>query len=255
MKNLFKKRPAFVAYLTAGQRGLNFTKEAAIALAKGGVDLLEIGVPFSDPIADGPVIAQAMNEALSYPITLHSILNTIHEIKQVKNIPIVLFTYFNPLFKTGITKIMKEAKQAGVDAILTVDCPLEESSEYFSCAKSASMDTIGLISPSTEPERILKICQSDPAFLYYICRNGITGVKDSLPEDYLKKIAQIKSLSIIPVIAGFGISTKEMASSALECADGFVVGSLFVKAIADGISPLALQQLAINLDPREETLL
>ena len=128
MKKLFKKRPAFVAYLTAGQRGLSFTKETAIALAEGGVDLLEIGVPYSDPIADGPIIAQAMNEALSRPITLPDILNTIHEIKQLNNIPIVLFTYFNPLFKAGMSKIMKEAKQAGVDAILTVDCPLEESS-------------------------------------------------------------------------------------------------------------------------------
>lgn len=251
MKNLFIQRPAFVAYLTAGQRGLDFTKESAIALADGGVDLLEIGVPFSDPIADGPVIAQAMNDALSYSITLHSILETIYSIKQTMHIPIVLFTYFNPLFKTGIAKIMKEAKQAGVDAILTVDCPLEESAEYFSGAKSASMDTIGLISPSTEPERILKICQSEPAFLYYVCRNGTTGVKDSLPEDYVKNIAQIKSLSKIPVIAGFGISTKKMASSALECADGFVVGSLFVKAISDGMSPLELQQLASSLDPRE----
>jgi tryptophan synthase alpha chain len=154
-----------------------------------------------------------------------------------------------------MAKIMKEAKQAGVDAILTIDCPLEESSEYFSCAKDASMSTIGLLSPSTEPERIIKICQSDPAFLYYVCRNGTTGVKDSLPEDYVGKIEQIKSLSNIPVVAGFGISTKEMASSAIGCADGFVVGSLFVKAISEGISPSGLQQLAFNLDPRERILI
>ncbi len=251
MKHLFNKRPAFVAYLTAGQKSLNFTKEAAIALADGGVDLLEIGVPFSDPIADGPVIAQAMNEALSHSVRLHSVLDIIHEIKQVRNIPIVLFTYFNPLFKTGIDNLMNEAKQAGIDAILTVDLPLEESSDYFSSAKNAAIDIISLISPSTEPERILKICENHPAILYYVCRNGITGLKDNLPSDYVDKLSQIKSITKIPIISGFGISTKKMASSVLRCADGFVVGSLFVKAISEGASPLALQQLAINLDPRE----
>ena len=187
IQNLFTKHPAYIAYLTAGQRGLDFTEVAAIALVNAGVDVLEIGVPFSDPIADGPVIAQAMNEALSHNITISNILDTIHNIKMIKNIPIVLFTYFNPLFKAGISKIIKEAKLAGVDAILTVDLPLEESSDYFYRAKEANLSTIGLISPSTPPERIVQICEIDPSFLYYICRNGITGVKDNLPDDFADK--------------------------------------------------------------------
>jgi len=277
-KQIFNNRQAFVGYITAGHRGIAYTEQAACALVEGGVDILEIGIPFSDPIADGPIIQAAMKEALKgsvevrgeasvevlgeVPITIDSVLKAIRNIKKQTNVPIVLFSYFNPLLSMGLDKALYEAADAGVDGILVVDLPIEESREepreesreesnnYFEKCLSNNLAPICLLSPSTDKNRIKEISKHANAFLYYVCRNGTTGIKDALPNDYVEKIKTIKSLSSQPVVSGFGIGNKTLAAQALKHADGFVVGSAFVSAISNGASPSDLKNLAIEIDPR-----
>lgn len=255
IKDCFNKGSVFIAYITAGQGGLKLTKEAAIALVDGGVDILEIGVPFSDPVADGSVIQRAMNEALSLNVTISSVLDIIKQIKKVVDVPIVLFTYLNPLLKMGLNNVCVRAKSAGVDGILVVDLPLEESEEYYKSCAAVGIEPVCIIAPSTPIERIRRINQHCNSFLYYVCRNGTTGIKNDLPDNYAEKINRIKAVSSNPVVAGFGISSKHLAALALSQADGFVVGSLFVKAIEAGATPEKLKKLAIKVNPKHEVIL
>lgn len=250
LKEQFNRGPAFIAYITAGQRGLKYSKQAAIALVKGGVDILEIGVPFSDPVADGPVIQRAMNDALASGTNITSVLAMIKEIKAIHDVPIVLFTYYNPLLRVGIKQILTRAKKAGVDGVLVVDLPLEESAMYFECCATVGIEPICIISPSTSEQRLQLISKQCNSFLYYVCRNGTTGVRDNLPANYSKKMQRIKQIAQKPVVAGFGISNQKLAQLALASADGFVVGSLFVEAIEKGATPDELMTLATAIDPR-----
>lgn len=248
--NVFKSRKAFIGYLTAGQGGLDYTEQAAIALVKGGVDILEVGVPFSDPIADGSAIQMAMNDALQRQYRLYDVFKSIDKIKKQCDVPIVLFTYFNPLLSFGLDKAIQEASNIGIDGVLVVDIPLEESSDYFATCATYGLDPIGLISPSTDNNRLLEINKHCHSFLYYVCRNGTTGVKSNLPDDYIKKITNIKANTKTPVVCGFGIGDKKQAKQVLQHADGFVVGSAFVNAIAQSATPSQLHKLATNIDPR-----
>ncbi len=246
----FKNNQAFIAYLTAGQRGLNYTEEAAHALVEGGVDILEIGVPFSDPVADGPTIQAAMQDALTHNVTLIDVLTVIKRIKQACKIPIVLFTYYNPLFKLGMAHALENAKAAGVDGILVVDLPLEESKPYYEQCSHHGILPIGLISPSTNVSRIQLMSQRTFGFLYYVARNDTTGVKHSLPNGFEKNIQRIKNVTTQPVVAGFGIGERTLAQRALNAADGFVVGSAIINAITAGAPPTELTTLACQIDPR-----
>ena len=253
MKNfemIFKSRKAFIGYITAGQGGLDYTEQAAIALVDGGVDILEIGVPFSDPTADGPVIQQAMSDALQIGLNLQDIFKIISTIKYMRDVPIVLFSYFNPLLSIGLDKALQEAYDAGVNGILIVDIPFEESSDYFKKCLAYSLEPIGLISPSTDNQRISEIGSNCNSFLYYVCRNGTTGVKSNIPDDYIQKITNVKSHTSQPVVCGFGIGNKILAKQVLKHADGFVVGSAFVNAISQGATPKDLKNIATEIDPR-----
>ncbi|MCH9757376.1 MAG: tryptophan synthase subunit alpha [Gammaproteobacteria bacterium] len=249
-KTVFHDRKAFIAYITAGHGGMDYTEAAARALVAGGVDILEIGLPFSDPMADGPTIQLAMQETLKTPVRFDAVLKMIERIKKQTKTPIVLFSYLNPLLKIGLNQALKAASYAGVDGLLVVDLPLEASNDYFKACARYQLQPIGLVAPSTPAERIKRISQTTNAFLYYVCRNGTTGMKNALPSDYSEKICQIKSLTDIPVVSGFGIGSKALAAEALQPADGFVVGSRFVHAISSGASPCDLKQLAHQIDPR-----
>jgi len=233
----------FVAYITAGDGGIQKSLDYALALIDGGVTMLEIGVPFSDPIADGPVIQRAMTRALQSHTTLKDILYLAQEIRKYSPIPLILFSYLNPLLSAQNTDFFTQAKLAGINNILIVDCPMEESNLLH------NLNSIYVITPNTSPERIRVLDQSGRGFLYYACRKGTTGIKTGLPDDFAERIKLIKSHAKLPVITGFGISTREMAAQVLEHADGFVVGSLFVKAIEDGMTPDELSRLARNLKP------
>ncbi len=220
----FQNKKAFVGYLTAGDAG----KKEFLELVRLGVNVLEVGIPFSDPVADGPVIQQAMNRALQKGTTPEVALEIIREIRKETDVAILIFTYLNPIQK-DLASFMLRAKEAGADGMLIIDLPLEESSEYRRLCQELDLAPIFVIAPSTPLERIDAIAKVGKGFLYYACRKGTTGVRAGLPEDLEEKIAQIRSKSDLPIAVGFGISKRKEADEILKIADGFVVGSYFVE--------------------------
>ncbi|MFZ4116755.1 MAG: tryptophan synthase subunit alpha [Chthoniobacterales bacterium] len=244
---LFEREKANLAYLTVGDGGVERTIEVALALIKGGVNLLELGVPFSDPIADGPVIQQASARALQAGVTMCEVLYVASEIRKKSDIPIILFSYYNPIlaaWNQPNVDFLVEAKRAGVDGILIVDLPWEESHELRVAMAMYDLAFISVITPSTPLERIMAIDQEAHGFLYYACRKGTTGIQSGLPTDFSKKIKKIKSCVHLPMVVGFGISDALTAQRVLEEADGVVVGSFFVQAVAKGKTPNKLTLLA-----------
>lgn len=220
----FANKDAFVGYLTAGDAG----KKEFLELVQMGVNVLEIGIPFSDPVADGPVIQKAMERALKKGTTPEKVLHLVQELRKETETAMILFTYLNPI-QRDLKGFLTKAKQAGADGILIVDLPIEEGKEYRTLCEEIGLEPIFVIAPSTPPERIHEISQMAKGFLYYACRKGTTGARTGLPEDLGDKIAQIREKSDLPIAVGFGISTREMADAVLKLADGFVVGSHFVE--------------------------
>lgn len=252
-KNTFKNK-AFVGYLTAGDGGLENSLMAMHALVAGGVDILEIGVPFSDPIADGPTIQAASARALKSNITIENILQLISRFKNESEseIPIILFSYYNPIYqaKQNNPNFYADLKAHGVDGCLIVDLPLEEMDYHYHACINHQIDPIFLISPSTPMPRIQMIASKARGMLYYVCRKGTTGIKNDLPNDFKKRLTDIQSITKLPVVVGFGVSNRNMTKTICEYADGFVVGSLFVNAIAAGFNCEQLIALTKSLDPR-----
>jgi tryptophan synthase alpha chain len=249
IEKLFAANSAFVGYLTAGDGGIECTLQAALALLAGGVNVLEIGIPFSDPIADGPVIQRAMNRALIAGTSLQDILWLVKQIRQHSEVPIVLFSYFNPILSALKNNFLQQAKAAGVDGILIVDLPFELVKNYFAQCAAEDIAPILVISPTTNAARIQKIAQKSRGFLYYACRKGTTGMREGLPQGFAEKLASIKSRVSLPVVVGFGLSDKATTAKVLEHADGFVIGSLFVKAMEEGAEGAALTKLAASINP------
>ena len=244
IQQLFQREKAFIGYLTAGDGGMERTYDAAIALINGGVNLLEIGIPFSDPVADGPVIQRAAARSLMSGTTLNDVLVLIKNIRQQSNVPIILFSYLNPILAALSSGFLSEAKRAGADGLLLVDCPLEESADIQRECDRLALNLIYVIASTTPLSRVELIAQSARGFLYYACRKGTTGMKNTLPDDFQEKVAAIKARVSLPVVVGFGISNREMAQQVLQHADGVVVGSLFVKALEDGMDTASLKNLA-----------
>jgi len=249
IENSFKQSKLFIGYLTAGDGGIERTLEASLALIKGGINMLEIGVPFSDPIADGPVIQRATARALEANTSLDDILWLARKIREKSEIPLILFSYLNPILAIMNTDFFKQASLAGIDGALLVDCPLEESELFREQCLVENIAPIYVISPSTSLSRIKAIDKSGKGFLYYACRKGTTGMRIGLPEDFVEKIQSIQSVVHLPIAAGFGISQKDAAKQVLEHTQGVVVGSLFVKALEDGTTPAELTQLALSINP------
>lgn len=247
IQHLFQHGKAYTAYLTAGDGGVQSTLDAALALIKGGVNMLEIGVPFSDPIADGPIIQRASQRSLTKGTSLVDVLWITKQIRQRSDIPIILFSYLNPILSALPSDFLPAAKNAGIDGLLLVDCPLEESGFIHQQCIKNDIALIYVIAPSTPLARIKKINVYAQGFLYYACQKGTTGLRSELPEDFQEKINAVKSIVDLPVIVGFGISNQETVYRVLHYADGVVVGSLFVKALEEGASPSTLSGLAQNL--------
>lgn len=245
----FNLKKNFVAYLTAGDGGIKKTLAAALALITADIDILEIGVPFSDPIADGPVIQRAAMRALDNGTTLEDILWLVKEIRKISNLPLILFSYLNPLLIKSSSGFLKIAAQAGIDGILIVDCPPEELEILHTECLENNIAPIMVISPSTSLQRIEEIGKFARGFLYYACRKGTTGIKTGLPKDFAAQISKIKSKLDLPIVAGFGIATREDSQQVLAHADGVVVGSLFVKALEDQFTMEELIKLAKNINP------
>lgn len=235
------QQPLFVGYLTLGDGGLDYSLEAALALIEGGVNLLEIGIPFSDPIADGPVIAQAMQRSLKAGTTTCDLIPFIKKLREHTQIPLVVFSYYNPILQAG-EAFLRDAAQAGVDGILIIDLSQAPSNPILA--------SICVIAPTTTDERLKTITQSAQGFIYYACQKGTTGMRDALPQGIQEEISRIKQQTALPVVIGFGISNRKMAQEALSHADGFVVGSYFVAAMARKASFQELKQMAQSIDPR-----
>jgi len=226
-----KNEKALIVYLTAGDPSLDATKKLILGLENAGVDILEIGVPFSDPTADGPVIQAASQRALKTGTTLEGVLKMVAEIRQTSQIPILLFGYFNPIFAFGVKKFAKTAKQAGVDGVLVVDLPPEEAPELRIHTDAAGLDFISLVAPTTGRDRLKNILKSATGFLYYISITGVTGTAAPKIDDIAREVGKIRKLTKMPIAVGFGISNAEQAEEIGAIADGIVIGSAVVKLI------------------------
>ncbi|MDR0532923.1 MAG: tryptophan synthase subunit alpha [Verrucomicrobiales bacterium] len=225
-----KKRKAFVAYITAGDPNLDRTVDIVLGLEHVGADLVELGVPFSDPLADGVVNQLAAQRALASGTTLTAIFDTVKKIREKSQIPLVLFTYYNPIFHLGMEQFTKLAVSAGVDGALILDLPPEEAEHEW---PESELKRITLIAPTTPQERIQKIAPSASGFIYYVSRAGVTGMQDQVAADISEHLAQIRASSKLPVCVGFGVSKPEHAALIAKVADGVIVGSAIVNHIAN----------------------
>jgi tryptophan synthase alpha chain len=237
------QKKALVVYLTAGDPSLETTEAIILELDKAGVNILEIGVPFSDPTADGPVIQAASQRALQNGVTLENILAMIESVRKCSDIPIILFGYYNPIYRYGNEAFAARASAVGVDGILVVDLPMEESFELRRYTDRMGMDFISLIAPTTNDSRIERIVSRAKGFLYYITVTGVTGTAKPEPADIEREVKRIRRLSNLPVVAGFGISTPQQVAEIAPLADGIVIGSAIVRMIADNQGKEGLPQL------------
>lgn len=249
---IFQTKQTFVGFVTGGDGGINYCIDSCAALVEGGVDILEVGLPFSDPVADGPIIQRASKRSLEEGTTPALILEIAQGIRAHTDVPLILFTYFNPLLKKG-DGYLKELQSAGFSAVLVVDLPppLEGGPQpFFHSIKAAGLHPIFLASPSTDERRLSGIAEISEGFLYYACQKGTTGIREALPNDFAFHLSRIRQTVRLPVAAGFGIGDRKSAKAALEHADGFVVGSAFVKMMENCADPEELQRLARSIDPR-----
>ena len=222
-------RKAFVAFLTAGDPSLERTVSAARELERGGTDVLELGVPFSDPLADGPVIQRSSQRAFGRGVTLGSVLESVKAIRATSSLPLLLFTYFNPLLQYGLTRLAQEAKAAGADGVLVTDLPPEEASPWLEAARPAGLDTVFLAAPTSPPERLRKVAEASRGFVYAVSRTGVTGERQALSDEARPLLERLRALTREPVVLGFGIAAPEQAREAAQVADGIVVGSALVR--------------------------
>ena len=220
-----------VAYITAGDPSLDATLKFVLALAEAGADVIELGVPFSDPLADGPTIQRASERALKAGTTLASVLELVRRIRKSSQVPLVLFSYYNPILQMGLEKFASAAASAGADGVLATDLTPEESEDYRRIMRLHSLDTIFLGAPTSTDERLAKIAGCSSGFLYLISRTGVTGAKDSLPDDLPALLRRARSVTVLPIAVGFGISLPGHVSVLGGLADAAVVGSALVSEI------------------------
>ena len=231
-----RKEKALIVYLTAGDPSLSITKKLILDLEKAGVDILEIGVPFSDPTADGPVIQAASQRALKVGTTLQGVLDLVYDVRRASLIPIVLFGYYNPIFAYGAKNFAQAAKKAGVDGVLVVDLPPEEAQELRAHTDVADIDFISLIAPTTPKIRLRQIAATATGFLYYISITGVTGTAAPRIEDIKLEVNKIRKITKLPLAVGFGISNSKQAQEISGIADGIVIGSAVVRLIDENKS-------------------
>jgi tryptophan synthase alpha chain len=226
-------RTAMIAYITGGDPTLAASAKLALAMEDAGVDILELGVPFSDPLADGATIQAAAGRALEAGASVAGILDLIREIRTTSQIPIVLFAYLNPVYIYGFEKFQIDALEAGADGLLLLDLPPQEAARNAELAASKGLRSIRLIAPTTPAERLKEITDAAEGFIYYVSREGVTGEQTSLSGDIAERVEAIRSLTKVPVAVGFGISNPGQAATVAGLADGVVVGSAIVRKIGE----------------------
>jgi len=241
--NLFAARKAegrkvFIAYLTAGDPTPAHTASLVLALERGGADLIELGVPFSDPIADGPVIQRASYRALAAGATLRGLLETVREIRRHSEIPLLLFSYLNPLLRHGFGNLARDAAAAGIDGVLLTDLSVEEAAEPVKRLREQSLDTVFLAAPTSTERRLRLVAEHSSGFIYLVSRTGVTGQQASLSSAVAPLIGRIRPLTDLPLAVGFGIGSADQVAETARLADAVVVGSAIVQFIeTHGASP------------------
>lgn len=226
-----EKKKAFIAFITCGDPNLAITYRLALEFDRLGVDVLELGVPFSDPLADGPTIQAASQRALKAGINLTDVFRLVRNLRKKTGMPIVLLTYCNIIYHFGLNDFVKGASLSGVDGVIVADLPVEEAKGLIKAARRAKLATIFLAAPTSDAQRIKKIASNSSGFIYYVSLTGITGARKSLPGELLTKVRTIKRITSKPVCVGFGISNPKQAKLVASVADGVIVGSAIIKVI------------------------
>lgn len=231
-----ENRAAFVAYVCAGDPDFDTSLEVCRALLANGVDVLELGVPFSDPLADGLTNQLAAQRALEGGMTAARVFELVRRIREFSQTPIVFYTYYNLVFANGVDAYVREAQAAGVDGLLTLDLPPEEAGEVTAACRAHGMDTVFIVAPTTPDERIPRIAEATTGFLYYVSREGVTGVRDQVAGNIPEAVARVRARTRLPMVVGFGISTRAQVAEVAAQADGVVVGSALVNCIRDHLA-------------------
>jgi tryptophan synthase alpha chain len=231
MAIVFKKRPGLVAYITCGDPSLDVSRDVALAAIAAGSDVIELGVPFSDPVADGPVIQRASERALQHGTDLAGVLDVGRQIRQQSKAGIIVFSYLNPILQFGLEKFCGAAKGAGVDGALVTDLPVEEAGDYLRAMKAHKLAPIFLAAPTSTDERLRAVAKNSRGFVYAISRTGITGTRQDVASDAQSLVLRLRALTKLPIAVGFGVSTPEQFAEVGQFADAVVIGSAIVQRI------------------------
>lgn len=228
-------KKGFIPFITAGDPNLKTTKALIIELSRAGATVIELGVPFSDPMADGPVIQRASGRALRHDFGLEQILELVTKVRVLVDTPIVLFSYFNPLLQFGTERLAREAKLAGIDGVLVTDLIPEEADEFSASLRAAGLDMIFLVAPTSTDARLKMVAERASGFIYAVSRAGVTGAREKVSSEAQKLVSRVRKFSRLPVAVGFGISTAEQVREVWSYADAAVVGSAIVAEIESGV--------------------
>jgi tryptophan synthase alpha chain len=226
-------RKGFIAYVTAGDPSAEATLDILRALETAGTDVIELGIPFSDPLADGPTIQAASGRALAAGMTVTRVLALVRSFRETSDLPLVLFTYLNPIYVYGFERFLADAADAGADGLLILDLPPDEADRNAELIASGGLDPIRLIAPTTPPSRMARIAATGRGFVYYVSREGVTGEQSSLADTIAAQVAEIRGHTTLPIAVGFGISTPEQSAEVARHGDAVVVGSAIVRRIAE----------------------
>jgi tryptophan synthase alpha chain len=252
----FKSRPSLVAYLTCGDPDLTTSRDIALAAIDAGAEVIELGVPFSDPVADGPVIQRASERALRQGTTLEHVLKLAREVRQRSQAGLIIFSYLNPILRMGLPKFASAARDAGVDGALVTDLPVEESHDHLIEMQKRQLATVFLAAPTSTDERLKHIARASCGFVYAVSRTGVTGTRQQLPEDARELVRRLRRYTKLPIAVGFGISTPEQFRAVGEFAEAAVVGSAIVQTIernpgkeAESVAQFVKQLSAVSHQP------
>ncbi|HKP37048.1 MAG TPA: tryptophan synthase subunit alpha [Pyrinomonadaceae bacterium] len=243
-------KKGFIPFITAGDPDLETTHKLLIELARAGATVIELGVPFSDPMADGPVIQRASERALRHGFGLSEVLETVSEARREIAVPIVLFSYFNPLLRFGLEKLAEECRRVGIDGVLVTDLAPEEAGEFSTLLRARALDMIFLVAPTSTDARLQMVAERASGFIYAVSRAGVTGARQAMSGEAEKLVQRVRRFSDLSVAVGFGISTPEQVKDVWRFADAAVVGSAIVAEIEQASSPAAAVSRAGTLARR-----
>ena len=253
----FHKKPALVVYVTCGDPDLATTREIVVAAIEAGADVIELGVPFSDPVADGPVIQRASERALKHGTSLAQVLTLAAEVREhAQSTGLIVFSYLNPILRMGMEKFCAVARHAGVDGVLVTDLPVEEAGEYLRAMKAHDLAPVFLAAPTSPDARLKRIAEASRGFVYAVSRTGVTGARRQVAEDARKLARRLRRMTKLPIAVGFGISTADQFAEVGDFADAVVVGSAIVETVernrgreAAAVGEFVRQLTAVNSQP------